>query len=151
LPESAAEGFWKVSAKAGARSSVHPGQYFLHALNRAGSLSHQIASLPPQRACHADLIGRLKAVVQQAKCVQLQQPLTFLDISLAARQVLCVAGVNRKYFIQSTPVDCKATLRTPFCADFAMLSDDITTIPAAAILKTHVTMTVTGGKIVWRE
>jgi predicted amidohydrolase YtcJ len=45
----------------------------------------------------------------------------------------------------------KGSLEAGKMADFVMLSDDIMTIPAAAILKTHVTMTVTGGKIVWRE
>ena len=45
----------------------------------------------------------------------------------------------------------KGSLETGKVADFVMLSGDIMTIPAADILKTSVTMTVTGGKIVWRQ
>lgn len=45
----------------------------------------------------------------------------------------------------------KGSLEAGKVADFIMLSGDIMTIPAAEILKTTVTMTVTGGKIVWRQ
>ena len=45
----------------------------------------------------------------------------------------------------------KGSLETGKVADFIMLSGDIMAIPAADILKTSVTMTVTGGKIVWRQ
>ena len=45
----------------------------------------------------------------------------------------------------------KGSLETGKVADFVMLSGDIMAIPAADILKTSVTMTVTGGKIVWRQ
>jgi predicted amidohydrolase YtcJ len=45
----------------------------------------------------------------------------------------------------------KGSLEAGKMADLVMLSGDIMTIPPADILKTHVTMTVTGGKIVWRE
>ena len=36
-------------------------------------------------------------------------------------------------------------------ADFIMRSGDVMTMPEAAIRNTKVTMTVVGGKIVWRE
>ena len=52
--------------------------------------------LPPQGARHADLVGRLKAVIQQTKSVKLQQPLAFLDVALASRHVLGVPGVHQK-------------------------------------------------------
>ncbi len=47
--------------------------------------------------------------------------------------------------------DRKGSLEAGKMADFAMLSGDIMTIPAAEILKTRVTMTVAGGKIVFRQ
>jgi predicted amidohydrolase YtcJ len=47
--------------------------------------------------------------------------------------------------------DRKGSLEAGKMADFAMLSEDIMTIPAAEILKTRVTMTVAGGKIVFRQ
>jgi hypothetical protein len=37
----------------------------------------------PQGASHPDRIARLEAVIQQAERVQLEQPLTFLDVALA--------------------------------------------------------------------
>jgi len=45
----------------------------------------------------------------------------------------------------------KGSIEPGKMADFVMLSGDIMAIPPADILKTRVTMTVTGGKIVWRE
>ncbi len=45
----------------------------------------------------------------------------------------------------------KGSLEPGKVADFIMLSGDIMTLPAAEILKTRVTMTVTDGKIVWRQ
>ena len=45
----------------------------------------------------------------------------------------------------------KGSLEVGKLADFVLLSGDIMTEPPADILKTKVTMTVTGGKIVWRQ
>lgn len=45
----------------------------------------------------------------------------------------------------------KGSLEVGKLADFVMLSADIMTIPAPEILKTHVTMTVVGGKIVHQQ
>lgn len=45
----------------------------------------------------------------------------------------------------------KGSLEPGKLADFVMLSGDIMSEPVANILKTKVTMTVTGGKIVWRQ
>jgi predicted amidohydrolase YtcJ len=45
----------------------------------------------------------------------------------------------------------KGSLEAGRLADFVMLSDDVTTMPAADIGKTRVTMTVVGGKIVVRQ
>ena len=44
----------------------------------------------------------------------------------------------------------KGSLRVGKLADFVMLSADIMTIPPREILKTHVTMTVTGGSMVYK-
>jgi hypothetical protein len=73
---------------------VHLDQRFLHALNRAARVRHQIASLPPQRSRDTDLFVWLETVVQQTEGVQFQQPLAFLNIALAAGQVLGVTGVD---------------------------------------------------------
>jgi hypothetical protein len=54
--------------------------------------------LTPQRTRNPGLIGRLKAVVQQAESVQFQQPLTFLNIALAAGYVLGVLGIHQVNF-----------------------------------------------------
>jgi predicted amidohydrolase YtcJ len=43
----------------------------------------------------------------------------------------------------------KGSLEPGKLADFVLLSDDITRIPPAAILKTHVVMTVVGGEVVY--
>ena len=45
----------------------------------------------------------------------------------------------------------KGSLEAGKLADFVMLSSDIMTIPAPEILKTHVTLTVVGGKIVHQQ
>ena len=45
----------------------------------------------------------------------------------------------------------KGSIEPGKMADFVMLSGDIMAIPPADILKTRVTMTVTGGRVVWRE
>lgn len=45
----------------------------------------------------------------------------------------------------------KGSLEPGKLADFIMLSDDIMTMPEASIWKTHVKLTVVGGKIVYRE
>lgn len=45
----------------------------------------------------------------------------------------------------------KGTLEPGKFADFVMLSTDIMKIPPAEILKTHVRMTVVGGRIVYQE
>jgi hypothetical protein len=42
------------------------------------------------------LVGGLKAVVQQPERVQLQQPLAFLNVALAARHVLGVLRVDQE-------------------------------------------------------
>src|SRR6516225_4259262 len=55
---------------------VHLRPYFLHALHHAARLGHQMAPVSPQAAHHPDLIAGRKAVIQQTKSVQLQQPLT---------------------------------------------------------------------------
>ena len=47
--------------------------------------------------------------------------------------------------------DRKGSLEPGKIADFVMLSGDIMTMPAAEILKTRVTMTVVGGKIVFKR
>jgi hypothetical protein len=46
---------------------VHLDQRLLNTLDGAARIRHQIASLPPQRACDPDLVGRLKAVIQQTE------------------------------------------------------------------------------------
>ncbi len=46
--------------------------------------------------------------------------------------------------------DSKGSLRVGKLADFVMLSADIMTIPPREILNTHVTMTVTGGSVVYK-
>jgi hypothetical protein len=53
-------------------------------LNGTARLGHQIAPLPPQGARNPDLVGGLKAIIQQAKSAQLQQPLTLLLLLLCA-------------------------------------------------------------------
>lgn len=45
----------------------------------------------------------------------------------------------------------KGSLEVGKLADFIMLSDDVMTMPAAGIWKTHVKLTVVGGKIVYQE
>jgi predicted amidohydrolase YtcJ len=45
----------------------------------------------------------------------------------------------------------KGSLEPGKLADFVMLSDDIMTIPEAAIWKAHVKLTVVGGKVVYQE
>ncbi|HVW87813.1 MAG TPA: amidohydrolase family protein, partial [Bryobacteraceae bacterium] len=45
----------------------------------------------------------------------------------------------------------KGSLEPGKMADFVMLSDDVMTMPASAIWKTRVTMTVVGGKMVFRQ
>jgi predicted amidohydrolase YtcJ len=45
----------------------------------------------------------------------------------------------------------KGSLEPGKLADFVMLSDDVMTIPAGDIRKTHVTLTVVGGKVVYRQ
>jgi hypothetical protein len=43
-------------------------------------------------------MSQLKAVIQQFKGVQLQQPLTLLHIALAPRQILGVPGIHQIHF-----------------------------------------------------
>jgi hypothetical protein len=57
-----------------------------------------MAPLPPQGARHPDLVGGLKAIIQQTKGMQLQQPLTLLHIALAPRHVLGVPGIHQIHF-----------------------------------------------------
>ncbi len=45
----------------------------------------------------------------------------------------------------------KGSLESGKLADFVMLSDDVMTMPAGDIRKTHVTLTVVGGKVVYRQ
>src|SRR5260370_41950602 len=76
---------------------IHLRQDFLHALNSTARLSHQIAPLSPQGARNPDLVGGLKAIIQQTKSVQLQQPLTLLNVTLLRPGTFFVCWAFTRY------------------------------------------------------
>src|SRR5215471_12581937 len=77
---------------------IHLGQDFLHTLNHAARLGHQVGPLPPKTTRHPDFVRRLKTVIQQPKSVQLQQPLTLLNVALASWHILRMLRIHQIYF-----------------------------------------------------
>lgn len=83
-------------AEHGGQLDIHFRERFLHALNGTAGRGDEITPLPPQAARDTDFVGRLKAAIQQAECMQFQQPLTFLHIALASRYVLRMLRVDQR-------------------------------------------------------
>src|SRR5438128_2742230 len=74
---------------------VHLREDFLHPLDAGGGGLHVFAPVAPVRAQDPDVSGRTEGVAKQAVGVELQQPLTLLDVSLAAGEILRMAGVDQ--------------------------------------------------------
>ena len=92
---------------------VHLGQHLLHPLDAGADGAHVVAALAPVRPHDANLGGRVKRVAEQTVGVQLQQPLAFLDVTLAPGQVLRVSRVDQidveaagvQNFVERDPID----------------------------------------------
>ena len=65
--------------------------------------------MSPQSARNPDLVGGLKAVIEQAKSVQLLQPLTLLllDVTLAPQNILGVLGIHQIHFQATAQFDAR--------------------------------------------
>ncbi len=73
---------------------MHLGQRFVHALDAHSGLLHVLGALAPAGAHRPNFRRGTKRFPQQSIGVQLQQPLAFLHVALAPRQIL---GVVRMY------------------------------------------------------
>src|SRR5215471_16937815 len=77
---------------------IHLRPDVLHTLNHAARLANQVGPLPPKTTRHPDFVRRLKTVIQQPKSVQLQQPLTLLNVALASGHILRMLRIHQIYF-----------------------------------------------------
>ena len=65
-------------------------------LNTAGGILYMPFAQSPHSSDRADILGRSERIPQQAKGVQLHQPLAFLHVRFAARKIFGVARIHQK-------------------------------------------------------
>jgi hypothetical protein len=101
---------------------VHLPQCFLHVLNTAGSVGDMLLSLSPARPHRQDLFFRTERIPRQPVSVQLQQPLTLLDVRLSPRQIFVSSAFTRNTSIlRAAGMSYRAISYTPVDCDFESL------------------------------